>query len=32
MIGKTTLWFAHRISSIKDSNVIFVFIDGNLVE
>ena len=32
MKGKTTLAIAHRISTIKDSNVIYVIEDGNLVE
>ena len=32
MIRKTTLCIAHRIPTIKDSNVIFVFEDENLVE
>ena len=32
MVGKTTLCVAHRIPTIKDSNVIFVFEDGNLME
>lgn len=32
MKNKTTLAIAHRISTIKDSNTIFVIEDGNLVE
>lgn len=32
MQNKTTLAIAHRISTIKDSNVIYVMEDGNIVE
>lgn len=32
MKGKTTLAIAHRISTIKDSDRIFVFEDGEIVE
>ncbi|CAD8176907.1 unnamed protein product [Paramecium pentaurelia] len=32
MEGKTTVAIAHRISTIKDSDVIYVFEDGKIVE
>lgn len=32
MKGKTTLAVAHRISTIKDSNIIFVIEEGSIVE
>ena len=32
MIGKTTLCVAHRMPTIEDCDVIFVFEDGNLME
>jgi ATP-binding cassette subfamily B (MDR/TAP) protein 1 len=32
MKGKTTLVIAHRISTIKDSNVIVVMEEGEIVE
>lgn len=32
MTGKTTIAIAHRISTIKDSDVIYVFEDGKIVE
>jgi len=32
MTGKTTLAVAHRISTIKDSDTIFVIEDGKMVE
>jgi ATP-binding cassette subfamily B (MDR/TAP) protein 1 len=32
MKGKTSLCIAHRISTIKDSDKIFVIEEGNLVE
>ncbi|CAD8206584.1 unnamed protein product [Paramecium octaurelia] len=32
MQGKTTIAIAHRISTIKDSDVIYVFENGNIVE
>lgn len=32
MEGKTTLSIAHRISTIKNSNIIYMFTDGKIVE
>jgi len=32
MSGKTSLTIAHRISTIRDSNVIYVMEEGNLME
>lgn len=32
MKGKTSMCIAHRISTIKDSDVIYVMEDGNLME
>ena len=32
MIGKTSITIAHRISTIKDSDVIYVIEEGNLKE
>lgn len=32
MKGKTSICVAHRISTIKDSDKIFVFEEGNIVE
>jgi len=32
MDNKTTIAVAHRISTIKDSDIIFVFEDGKIVE
>ena len=32
MKSKTTLTVAHRICTIKDSDIIFAFEDGNIIE
>lgn len=32
MEGKTTLTIAHRISTIQNSNIIYMFTDGRIVE
>ncbi len=32
MEGKTSITIAHRISTIKDRDLIFVFKDGKIIE
>ena len=32
MKDKTSITIAHRISTIKDSDVIYVFDEGNIIE